>query len=341
GISGMEKTSYLSKNIDGYLNNDPYTGWNDATLFRSCWGKSYNYDKALAEANLSYTDYASAEKTGLGIHYGYETTAALSVLTDANGVLDPKRTPNYIIIAEVQALDEETGEWGGLDLIEYRGTYYTYDQFQRVALARAKANGVEFFTRVQSGTVPDDSEGAEEGATKPVYDYTGLEFADYTFDFVAANKGTGTVDVTVTGINENKTELWQKVNGEWVSVDDPIATMNEALKAITDTDNNGFLAYAFNGGAMFYNVPIEHSQGLDNLTPGKVESEGVYGVVRNHWYQLSIGKVMGLGHGVFQPGDEENPGEPIIPDTPDNDRYALGANINILSWKIVKQHVDL
>lgn len=341
GISGMEKTSNLSKNLDGYLNNDPYTDWNDATHFRSFWGKSYNYKKTLEEANLSYTDYAAAEKSGLGIHYGYETTAALNVLTNTDKVLNPKRTPNYIIVAEVQAWNEETSTWGGLDLIEYRGTYYTYEQFQRVALARAKANGVEFFTRVQSGTVPDTSEGAPEGATKPVYDYTGLSFDDYTFDFEAANQGTGTVNAIITAINEEKTGLWQKVNDEWVAVAKPIETMNTALRAITNENANGHKAYAFEGGAMFYNVPIEHSQSLDKLTPAKVEGEGVYGVVRNHWYQLSIGKVMGLGHGVFNPGSEENPGEPIIPDTPDNDRYALGANINILSWKIVQQSVDL
>ena len=65
------------------------------------------------------------------------------------------------------------------------------------------------------------------------------------------------------------------------------------------------------------------------------ETEGVYGVVRNHWYQLAINSVTGLGKGIF------NPDKDIVPGKPDPDHYALGANINILSWKIVQQSVDL
>ena len=88
---------------------------------------------------------------------------------------------------------------------------------------------------------------------------------------------------------------------------------------------------------MYYAIPIEHL--LKRASSGTDIVEGNYGVVRNHWYTVTVDKILRLGTGVFQPGEG---GELIIPSTkPEDPTYYLGARINILSWKIVHQNVDL
>ncbi len=91
--------------------------------------------------------------------------------------------------------------------------------------------------------------------------------------------------------------------------------------------------YYYNGGLMYYNVPIEHlatnSEGTA-YPDGAVEAQ--YGVVRNHWYNITVTSVGNFGHAI---ADEE---EVIVPQI-EEDYYYLGADINILSWKMVNQSV--
>ncbi len=84
----------------------------------------------------------------------------------------------------------------------------------------------------------------------------------------------------------------------------------------------------FKDGLMYYHVPIEHL----GTTTGDNIVEGQYGVVRNHWYDANITYIQSLGRGI---ADET---EVIVPQK-DIDLYYLGADINILSWKMVGQDV--
>ena len=111
--------------------------------------------------------------------------------------------------------------------------------------------------------------------------------------------------------------------------------MNEGLVAEQNPETFG-KATAFNGGAMFYTIPIEHyAQSGSNALD--VTDEGYYGVVRNHWYRLSINQILRVGHGVYNPGSDTEPGEPLIPDDPETPLFYVDAQINILSWKIINQ----
>ncbi len=86
---------------------------------------------------------------------------------------------------------------------------------------------------------------------------------------------------------------------------------------------------------MYYNIPIEHLNNGNVAEDGTIP-EAKYGVVRNHHYVVTIDKLEKIGKGIF---DED---EKIVPDRdPDNDTYYVGAKINILSWKIVSQNVEL
>lgn len=91
----------------------------------------------------------------------------------------------------------------------------------------------------------------------------------------------------------------------------------------------------YKGGVMFYyTTVIKHFNNLvdDGTTYDENKHLGLYGVVRNNWYDIWINSVSG-------------PGEPEIPEIPDEpvnkEHSFINAEINILSWAKRTQDVNL
>jgi len=59
------------------------------------------------------------------------------------------------------------------------------------------------------------------------------------------------------------------------------------------------------------------------------------GIVRNHYYQIDVKTITGFGTPVYDPDSE------FVPVVPEDTQTYLAARINVLSWRIVKQTVDL
>ncbi|WP_302216335.1 Mfa1 family fimbria major subunit [uncultured Prevotella sp.] len=59
------------------------------------------------------------------------------------------------------------------------------------------------------------------------------------------------------------------------------------------------------------------------------------GIVRNHFYQIDVKTITGFGTPVYDPDSE------FVPVVPEDTQTYLAARINVLSWRIVKQTVDL
>lgn len=81
-------------------------------------------------------------------------------------------------------------------------------------------------------------------------------------------------------------------------------------------------------GMTYYYTPIRHLAETTNKW-------GYYGVVRNHSYRITINTISGFGTPVYN-SDEDI--EPVIPK--DTETY-LAARINVLSWRVVPNGVDL
>ena len=76
-------------------------------------------------------------------------------------------------------------------------------------------------------------------------------------------------------------------------------------------------------GYAYYYTPIKHYG--DAL-----------GMVRNHWYKVTLSAITGLGTPVY------NPDLIIVPERPvEQDKLNLSAQISILSWNLVNQEVTL
>lgn len=112
-------------------------------------------------------------------------------------------------------------------------------------------------------------------------------------------------------------EVYQKVGEDFVEA---TAKANTAFGA-----NN---AVIYKEGMTYYWTSVKHL--------GAKGKTGEFGMVRNHFYKVDVTKITGFGTAVYDPGHE------FVPVTPDEDPETyLAARINVLSWRVVGQHVDL
>ena len=116
-------------------------------------------------------------------------------------------------------------------------------------------------------------------------------------------------------LKEN-TEKWYKRNGSDFAVI-TCENLNNELKGIIGE------ALLYEGGKTYYFTDIKH---LGNT----------YGVVRNHIYDININSITGLGTPVVS-------GNPVIvtPEVPEDNATYVAAQINILSWRLITNNVDL
>ena len=124
------------------------------------------------------------------------------------------------------------------------------------------------------------------------------------------------------------TELY---TAEGAPIENAVAKANETLAGFAAADD----IISYKGGLMYYNIPIEHFN--NDAVENKVVPEAKYGIVRNHVYVLNITSLTNLGMGIYDPDEVIVPGDPIEK----KELYQVGANIKILSWKVVNQNVEL
>lgn len=98
-----------------------------------------------------------------------------------------------------------------------------------------------------------------------------------------------------------------------------VAEVNAILK--------GYKGMIYKNGMTYYFTDIKHL--------GKKGSVAEYGVVRNHVYDINITGIKGLGTPVFDPDVV------IMPVQPTEEKAYVAAQINVLSWRVVSQDVEL
>ncbi|MCM1224998.1 MAG: Mfa1 family fimbria major subunit [Lachnospiraceae bacterium] len=340
GLNNLAKNEYMMKNLllndnaskpDGFK----WAGWNAKQFNRSYWAKSFVYGAASYDSNIAHyalkdyatvkTDEAGEITTAVfsGNHlaggnlYCAENTNRASVL--ATGENLGAVATNAMIFARIYEKDAE-GNFAPATMVSYNGIMYDDADFVAMVL-----------NAVQNTTAT----GAKKFAVKTV-EGENTSYAAISADDIELTAGqkTNKGQVTVALNAAAAAKTWVSYTGEMnESTEYADATAADVNAALNNVIANVGSAYCYNGGLMYYNVPIEHfgPKGDD----GSYE-EGFYGVVRNHKYQLSVSSLTKLGKAIYDPE------EVIIPDTPkEEERYALGVRINILSWKIVNQNVEL
>lgn len=105
----------------------------------------------------------------------------------------------------------------------------------------------------------------------------------------------------------------------------------ETYVVATDVANTAYGAHnavIYKEGMTYYWTSVKHL--------GAAGKTGEFGMVRNHFYQVDVTKITGFGTAVYDKDTD------FVPVTPDEDPMTyLAARINVLSWRVVANGVEL
>ncbi len=327
-LNGTAKSSNIVKTIDTAWNFD----WWDASsdYYRTYWGESFNYglgigsyptsatDGTATDGNYydgtTYSDYLSyvsyddcTSSTGAYV-YCAENTNTCATDSEA-GVITMKESSAITNVLVAATVCDVGGN--ALDLVRCDGLLYTMDDFLALALSH-----IHLYTY-------------EEVGGSDVYTSIDVSYLE------TYNRYDGNVGVQIASAYSDTT--FYELDGETVTETYNYDGANEYCDEHFNT-SYGADANAYTGGAMYYTIPIEHLNNAEGVTSDEdghvYPVEGNYGIVRNHIYAISITSVENLGRGVYDTD------EIIIPQ-PEVETYAITAQLNILSWKVIEQGVTL
>lgn len=141
--------------------------------------------------------------------------------------------------------------------------------------------------------------------------YVNLSESDIKF----VTNPTHSYQVNANLVDDNL-KLYKKSGDTWNDVTD------EAKAALAKEP-----AQIRKAGMAYYFTKINHL--------GEVGKTAQFGLVRNHVYKIDVNTITGFGTPVY------NPDEAFDPVVPEQENTYLAARINVLSWRVVKQTVDL
>lgn len=360
-LNATSRTSYLSKQITpdwtSGANQNARLGdwWNRPADSRCFWAMGTTYGKTLLsdylylgadgtmtpypETNLtySYKNWNQLGNTVGSASYCAENTNKVHdtwhvITNDKDTRVIPKNVTHVLLKATLFVSDQGDGKVN----TQTPATLYRYNGH----LFYGGQNGASFIDYLvgELATGGYMNVYTKDAAGK----YTQLGNSSFKLELT----GTGTGVVTLHANIPDGTALYEKNDdGTFAAIDlkgaTPSAWVNEEIQPGMGT------AMAYTDGCMYYAIPIRHIAPVADVPAGQAVPvvEGNYGVVRNHLYDITVNNIKNLGMGVFYPGtgigeNPNDPGEPIIPEDPDPD-YFLSAVIKVLTWRVVKQGVDL
>ena len=310
------KKTYAVHNIDG-LSTDFSAIWTTprfiGTNSRVYWGKDPNYDldhlnktdkEAEREAEFNFINATSRiNKTFSESAYCLENTFNLENMYQG-------QTTRVIFKATYTPKDD-----AGNPLAEQDGTFYTIGNMTNILNEAALKTAVNTAaTSVLPGCTVDYTNLKTEGS----HVITLADIKDSTGKTLVADKDYS---------GKTGTQIVKEINDKLGLIDG--AGHAEAMVGIN--------TYA--QGVTYYIARVKHfgsltpwnsgeSYGTDNL-----KYLGRYGMLRNNWYELTVGKVYGPGYPGVPPVDPNQPDD-------ENEKY-LSVSVKILSWAKRSDTVDL
>ncbi len=331
-ITGIEvandaRLSYLFKKVDPTWSWDlsGWTGpknWSDPANRRSYWAVM----PSTGFVNQSWNAINATSPTTAHTFYASENTSS-----------------NKASVLITATLKENLSDTEGFTFVYWAGNYYDQEQMLLQYAAQvynegyrikrwnptlgadellsidptSRADNFRFMTKEEHDPLVGINQGAEESKFK---DYETTAICSYVLDTTSDRlhpevivklkndpKATESYDVMDNGVEAINAFLRQKKNRCWI----------------------------WNGGRCYYFAEIEHfGPKIPSTDLNPVGIDFSTGVVRNHYYQIDLKSVQGLGTPVYNPDHE------IIPEKPADELYYIAAQVNVLKWKIVKQEVN-
>ena len=307
-------TSSLIKNINvAWTIDNIGFNWNDYSFFRCYWAQSQATDLADKFA-WKYTDEEMA-KNGFQTNYGFAVVTAVDSRTTYTYCGENTREWSEgndfrtKVILKGQLMQKNGDNYEQLELASWYGNEYAGKDNLKIAVANSLA-----YTLFSSA----------DGETFSSIKVEDIECVDNIAGLESYQVG---FQLSETG----KAKTWYKYSSEkgYEVFGDSGVSGDNAAKA------NAYLATVepallYTNGQTYYIVDIKHL--------GRADSASEYGVVRNHVYQIDIESIKGYGSPVYS-GFDYILTPPEYPE--DYEDSYVAARINVLSWKVVQQGVDI
>lgn len=308
------KKTYAVHNIDG-LSTDFPAIWTTprfiGTNSRVYWGKDPNYNldnlnkkEADREAEFNFIKATSGiNKTFKESAYCLENTFNLANMYQG-------QTTRVIFKATYTPMDD-----AGNPLADKDGTFYTIGNMTTILKEETLKTAVNTAaTSVLPGCTVDYTNLKQEGS--------------HVITLADIKDSTGTTLVADKDYSGKKgTEIVKEINDKLGLIDG--AGHAEAMVGIN--------TYA--RGVTYYIARVKHFGSLPPWSSGESYGDnndkylGRYGMLRNNWYDLTVGNVYGPGYPGVPPVDPTQPDD-------ENEKY-LSVSVKILSWAKRSDTVDL
>lgn len=308
------KKTYAVHNIDG-LSTDFPAIWTTprfiGTNSRVYWGKDPNYN--LVELNTADNDTNRKKEFNFinatsGINKTF-TESAYCLENTFNLANMYQGQTTRVIFKATYAPKNATG----VSLAEKDGTFYTIGNMTTILKEAALETAVNTAaTSVLPGCTVDYTNLKQEGS----HVITVADIKDSTGTTLVADKDYGgkTGQQIVTEINDRL--------GLKAGRPEKMVGINTYLRGVT-----------------YYIARVKHFGSLTPWNSGEsygtdnVKYLGRYGMLRNNWYDLTVGNVYGPGYPGVPPVDPNQPDD-------ENEKY-LSVSVKILSWAKRSDTVDL
>lgn len=308
------RKTYAVHNIDG-LSTDFPAIWTTprfiGTNSRVYWGKdpNYNLDNLNKKEADRETEFNFIKATS-GINKTFKESAYCLENTFNLANMYQGQTTRVIFKATYTPMDD-----AGNPLADKDGTFYTIGNMTTILKEAALETAVNTAaTSVLPGCTVDYTNLKQEGS--------------HVITLTDIKDSTGTTLVADTDYNgKTGTQIVKEINDKLGLIDG--AEHAEAMVGIN--------TYA--KGVTYYIARVKH---FGSLTPwNSGESYGTdngkylgrYGMLRNNWYELTVGNVYGPGYPGVPPVDPTQPDD-------ENEKY-LSVSVKILSWAKRSDIVDL
>lgn len=281
--------------------------WTDGTLGIDNW-TTYDYRRCFWENSVDFGSVAGANRPVNHPFNDFKAKKSDVLYTLPNTPLSKitDKYDNYVtkfLVAATLKYEDDSHNWHTADICRYNGVQFLgIDNLKtQVALTFSK-----YYTSTDDGHTHSQLTKDDIAFTEP----TG-SMKSYQVTPTLAPDPAGVTKKYYTKKTSGTTPTFTEVDKATV-----LAAI-EADKAEIRTD-----------GKAYYYIPIRHI-GTDET---KV---GYYGVVRNHYYKITLNGIKGFGTPVYNPAKEIDPTVPTYSNT------FLAARVQVLQWRVVNQNVSL
>ena len=301
----------LLKNIDKSWNVETLgLTWNDIPYYRCYWAESQDTNPGDSFA-WKYDDSNKTTK-GFQTNYGFNVASAANYTDRSTYTYCGENTNGEALRTKVilkgQLMQKNGVNYEPLELARWYGTEYAGNE----ALRTAVANSLKYTLYYKDG------ENYISIKPEDIQCVAGSSVSAEAYE----------VGFQLSTTSQNKTwYLYSSENGYVVFGDNGVNGDNASKTNAYLASVEPALLYA--EGQTYYYIDIKHL--------GAAGKTAEYGVVRNHVYQIDIESITGYGSPIYNGNSNlENPEYPTV----DESSY-VAARINVLSWKVVKQGVDI